>query len=461
MISWMKKRRSAARLLFLKIVFIFSFFLFTPAWAGSLDPTLSCCLYFSGTPSDECTVYGYDTDDGTIYEVQSPEVYKKKVECKILKDSQGLQYFSVIGTNDKYYSAGNEIIVPSNLVGSPGPIQASTTKCVDMIGYVEVQSTNKDLACVVGEYLTQKNATFKSSLSQALINNFKSGLEPQRQNLCCIPVEKDGGSCAAPQWNNLAVQAYVTGEYDQLAQYYFTSKEWKDFQLQSLKVENIFTCEPSNSNWTQKWEILGAACTDVIGAAPIPPKVAPNWEKYKNENPDAGLNLKFTTSFWCSVYDPAFTQWCICAKDESVCGGDPFAEKSACESQLTKSGSPFFGGNCKEFGLLAKESGVQTCDGFAKKQDTALFPPDIASSLNPLGPITIQQYLGRIIKLALGVIGSIAFVMFIYGGVMWMAAGGNSEREGKAFKTLFWAGMGVVVILASYALVDFVFEAFR
>lgn len=112
--------------------------------------------------------------------------------------------------------------------------------------------------------------------------------------------------------------------------------------------------------------------------------------------------------------------------------------------------------------LCGSLSGVpEKKDGPKQEQETpSLFLPD-ASSLNPLGPITIQQYLGRIIKLALGVIGSIAFVMFIYGGVMWMTAGGNSDREGKSFETLFWAGMGVVVILASYALVDFVFEAFR
>jgi len=61
----------------------------------------------------------------------------------------------------------------------------------------------------------------------------------------------------------------------------------------------------------------------------------------------------------------------------------------------------------------------------------------------------------------MGLIGSIALVMFVYGGVLWMTAMGNSEREKKGREVIVWSGLGVVVILISYIIVDFVFEAFR
>jgi hypothetical protein len=82
-----------------------------------------------------------------------------------------------------------------------------------------------------------------------------------------------------------------------------------------------------------------------------------------------------------------------------------------------------------------------------------------ASSLNKLN-VSVPQLIGRIIKAAMGIMGSIALGMFIYGGLLWMTARGNSEQEGKALKTLLWGGLGVGVILASYSLVTFLFEVF-
>ncbi|MFH1749745.1 MAG: pilin [bacterium] len=85
--------------------------------------------------------------------------------------------------------------------------------------------------------------------------------------------------------------------------------------------------------------------------------------------------------------------------------------------------------------------------------------PD-ASILNKFGPPNIAAAIGRALKVIIGIMGSIAFVMIIYGGVLYMTAAGNSQRESKALKSLAWTGIGIVVILASYILVQFVFDAF-
>lgn len=79
---------------------------------------------------------------------------------------------------------------------------------------------------------------------------------------------------------------------------------------------------------------------------------------------------------------------------------------------------------------------------------------------NPLDPnktgVTVYDILGRVIKAALGVTGAVALVMFIYGGFLMMFSGGNPSAVKKGKDTLVMAVLGLVVIFASYAIVNFV-----
>jgi len=76
---------------------------------------------------------------------------------------------------------------------------------------------------------------------------------------------------------------------------------------------------------------------------------------------------------------------------------------------------------------------------------------------NPLGETkTPQVLIGKVINAVLGIVGSLALAMFIYGGFTWMLAGGNSEAVTKGKNILIWATLGLVVIFTSYALVHFV-----
>jgi len=79
---------------------------------------------------------------------------------------------------------------------------------------------------------------------------------------------------------------------------------------------------------------------------------------------------------------------------------------------------------------------------------------------NPLGDTikTPQQFIGKIISAALGIVGSIALAMFIYGGFTWMTSGGNSQSVEKGKNTLIWAAIGLVIIFTSYSLVKFVLK---
>ncbi|HNX11270.1 MAG TPA: pilin [bacterium] len=77
---------------------------------------------------------------------------------------------------------------------------------------------------------------------------------------------------------------------------------------------------------------------------------------------------------------------------------------------------------------------------------------------NPLGGATIPVFIGRVINAVLGVIGTLALVMFIYGGFLWMMAGGNEQQVSKGKQILLWSTLGLVIIFSSYAIVRFVFS---
>ena len=78
---------------------------------------------------------------------------------------------------------------------------------------------------------------------------------------------------------------------------------------------------------------------------------------------------------------------------------------------------------------------------------------------NPLGDIKSPQVLvGQIINSLFGIIGSLALVMFIYGGFLWMTSAGSSEQVKKGKDIFIWAVVGLIVIFSAYSLVRFVIQ---
>ncbi|MFA6130858.1 MAG: IPT/TIG domain-containing protein [Patescibacteria group bacterium] len=67
--------------------------------------------------------------------------------------------------------------------------------------------------------------------------------------------------------------------------------------------------------------------------------------------------------------------------------------------------------------------------------------------------------IGRIIRTGLGVLGIIATLIVLYGGWRYMTAGGDADKVDKAKKILINGGIGLVIILASYAITSFVISS--
>lgn len=89
-----------------------------------------------------------------------------------------------------------------------------------------------------------------------------------------------------------------------------------------------------------------------------------------------------------------------------------------------------------------------------------------AAGLRNIGNLTdaeqgnaAQILAGRVIGTALSMIGIIFFILMIYAGLRWMTARGNSELTQKAMDTMIAATIGMIVVLAAYALTRFVFSA--
>jgi len=68
----------------------------------------------------------------------------------------------------------------------------------------------------------------------------------------------------------------------------------------------------------------------------------------------------------------------------------------------------------------------------------------------------VPTIVGKALRVFLGIVGSLALAIFVYGGIMWMISGGNPERIKKAQGTIVWSVLGLMVIFLSYVIVSMI-----
>lgn len=69
---------------------------------------------------------------------------------------------------------------------------------------------------------------------------------------------------------------------------------------------------------------------------------------------------------------------------------------------------------------------------------------------------TLSQTIGRIIKIVLGLLGTIFLALTVYAGVLWLTAAGNEEQVTKSLGILKTAVIGLIIIIAAYSITSFV-----
>ena len=71
----------------------------------------------------------------------------------------------------------------------------------------------------------------------------------------------------------------------------------------------------------------------------------------------------------------------------------------------------------------------------------------------------LPEMIGNLISVVISLLGIIFLGLTLYAGFLWMTAGGDTDKVGKA-KTLLQQGIiGMIIILASLAISNFVFTS--
>lgn len=70
---------------------------------------------------------------------------------------------------------------------------------------------------------------------------------------------------------------------------------------------------------------------------------------------------------------------------------------------------------------------------------------------------TLPELIGSIVSVALSLIGFVFLVLALYAGFKWMTAQGEAKDVTKAKDTLVNATIGIILIVAAYAITNFVF----
>lgn len=83
----------------------------------------------------------------------------------------------------------------------------------------------------------------------------------------------------------------------------------------------------------------------------------------------------------------------------------------------------------------------------------------LANGVRLSNPIKCDNFLCLflgVIRIFLGAVGAFALFIFIWGGFQMLTSAGNPETVKKAKDTLLWATLGMVVILISWAFINYI-----
>ncbi len=78
--------------------------------------------------------------------------------------------------------------------------------------------------------------------------------------------------------------------------------------------------------------------------------------------------------------------------------------------------------------------------------------------VDPLENATVPEVINKITRFALGTVGALFLVYFLFGGFMWLTAGGEAERVKKARQALTQSVIGIAIVVFSYSIIGFILQ---
>jgi len=93
-----------------------------------------------------------------------------------------------------------------------------------------------------------------------------------------------------------------------------------------------------------------------------------------------------------------------------------------------------------------------------------VFAQNPLANLNSAAPSSLKgaslpEMIGNIIITVISLLGIIMVVYIIYGGFLWTTAGGDSSKVQKAKDIIKNSIIGVIIVLASYLITQFVIDS--
>ncbi|MEK7508917.1 MAG: hypothetical protein AAB568_03645 [Patescibacteria group bacterium] len=98
--------------------------------------------------------------------------------------------------------------------------------------------------------------------------------------------------------------------------------------------------------------------------------------------------------------------------------------------------------------VLAVDKGLQGATGRLKNVETDVYGAN--------GAVPFAEVAGRYINGALALLGVVFLVLLVYGGYIWMIARGEEAEVTKAKDTIKMAVIGLIIVLAAYAITYYV-----
>lgn len=92
---------------------------------------------------------------------------------------------------------------------------------------------------------------------------------------------------------------------------------------------------------------------------------------------------------------------------------------------------------CSQSGVSQEVRNANGCDGASSGDD-------------------LKNVISSIIKGVIGIIGAVAAIFILVGGINYMTSAGDAAKLEKAKKTILWAVIGLVIAVLTFAIVNFV-----
>lgn len=107
------------------------------------------------------------------------------------------------------------------------------------------------------------------------------------------------------------------------------------------------------------------------------------------------------------------------------------------------------------FPVFYQAQAANPTQGIGKDKETET--ADTNTFTNPIkGADNVNQLIGKVINAVMGVVGSLALLMFVFGGLTWMTSGGSQEKVKKGKDILIWSALGLIIIFSAYALTNLI-----